>query len=66
MKLISDDKGNVSSMRVVVIVTAVMFAVQWVVSLVTTGTFAPSWELVSFVSAAVLGKAAQKFSENGE
>lgn len=57
--LFQDGKGNYSSMRFVVVLTGTFFFLQWGISLWTTGTFAPAWELVGFVSSAVLGKAVQ-------
>ncbi|MBS3945335.1 MAG: hypothetical protein KGZ42_07550 [Melioribacter sp.] len=60
-----DGEGAYSSTRFVMILTTMLFFITWITELVTTGSFRPTWELVSFVSAVVLGKSIQSFSEYG-
>lgn len=59
-----DGTGAFSAMRLVTNVTAILFFVTWIVELISTGSFKPSWELTSFVSSVVLGKGIQSFAEN--
>lgn len=58
-----DEKGIFSSTRLVMIPSIIFFFGTWIYSLITTGNFTPSWELVSFVVFVVLGKNIQKFAE---
>jgi len=62
-KIFTDEKGELSSMRVVMILSIVFFFSNWLYSVIATGSFSPSVELTGFVTATILGKAVQKFGE---
>lgn len=62
-QLFEDKYGDLSSMRFVVNITAILFFVQWIVELITTFSFKPTAELTHFVIAVVVGKGIQAFAE---
>lgn len=63
IQIIKDDKGNISSIRIVMVITILFFFANWIYSVITSGEFKPSWELITFVVFMVTGKVIQKFGE---
>lgn len=62
-KIFMDEKGQISSMRIVMILSIIFFFSNWLYAVIVTGNFSPSVELTGFVTATILGKAVQKFGE---
>jgi len=62
-KMLSDKRGNVSSMRIVMVLFTAFYLINWAYAVLTTGAFTPSAELTTIVAGIILGKSAQSFSE---
>jgi hypothetical protein len=62
-KIFMDKNGDISSMRIVMILSIIFFFCNWLYAVVASGSFNPSVELTGFVTVAIMGKAVQKFGE---
>lgn len=66
LQIIQDDNKNISSVRIVMILSVCFFFSNWIYALIINGEFRPSWELIVFVVFMVCGKVIQKFGEEKE
>lgn len=59
-QLITEDNGNISSMRVINLMIAVTFCASWIANIIRGVVFTPSWEIISLMVGITGVKAIQK------
>ncbi|MHB8338036.1 MAG: hypothetical protein ACYC6P_10055 [Ignavibacteriaceae bacterium] len=61
---ISDDKGNLSSARIAMLIIVLWFIADWLLEFHSKGIYTLTWEKLTLITSAFGLKAVQKFKES--
>ena len=61
---LSDNKGNISSTRIAMLIIILWFIADWLMEFHSKGFYTLTWEKLTLLTSAFGLKAAQNFSEN--